>query len=121
MEISAGGWRQRCETEIASAGGYVVAVTTVVPDRNVTLVSSYLSSLAGATAAPMTSVAGPSVTALVAHHFRRVLLEVAQEHLEAVGHETEIAAGVSPPAGGAGRRARPWPWISRNRGKSRHT
>ena len=34
----------------------------------------------------------PSVTALVAHHFRRVLLEVAQEHLEAVGHETEIAA-----------------------------
>jgi DNA-binding transcriptional MerR regulator len=34
----------------------------------------------------------PAVTALVAHHFRRVLLEVAQEHLEAVGHETEIAA-----------------------------
>ena len=27
----------------------------------------------------------PSVTALVAHHFRRVLLAVAQEHLEAVG------------------------------------
>jgi hypothetical protein len=51
VEISAGGWRQRCETEIASAGGYVVAVTTVVPDRNVTLASSYLSSLAGATAA----------------------------------------------------------------------
>jgi len=34
----------------------------------------------------------PSVTTVVAHHFRRVLLEVAQEHLEAVGHETEIAA-----------------------------
>ena len=34
----------------------------------------------------------PSVTTLVAHHFRRVLLEVAQEHLEAVGHESEIAA-----------------------------
>ena len=34
----------------------------------------------------------PSVTTLVAHHFRRVLLEVAQEHLEAVGHEAEIAA-----------------------------
>jgi DNA-binding transcriptional MerR regulator len=34
----------------------------------------------------------PAVTALVAHHFRRVLLEVAQEHLEAVGHESEIAA-----------------------------
>jgi DNA-binding transcriptional MerR regulator len=38
------------------------------------------------------SVLLPSVTTLVAHHFRRVLLEVAQEHLEAVGHETEIAA-----------------------------
>jgi DNA-binding transcriptional MerR regulator len=34
----------------------------------------------------------PAVTNLVAHHFRRVLLEVAQEHLEAVGNESEIAA-----------------------------
>jgi DNA-binding transcriptional MerR regulator len=34
----------------------------------------------------------PSVTALVAHHFRRVLLGVAQEHLEAVGEDAEIAA-----------------------------
>ena len=34
----------------------------------------------------------PSVTALVAHHFRRVLLEVAQEHLEAVGEPAEIDA-----------------------------
>ncbi len=34
----------------------------------------------------------PSVTALVAHHFRRVLLAVAQEHLEAVGEDIEIAA-----------------------------
>ena len=34
----------------------------------------------------------PAVTALVAHHFRRVLLEVAQEHLEAVGEEHELAA-----------------------------
>ncbi|HEY5011153.1 MAG TPA: MerR family transcriptional regulator [Acidimicrobiia bacterium] len=38
------------------------------------------------------SVLLPSVTTLVAHHFRRVLLEVAQEHLEAVGNESEIAA-----------------------------
>jgi DNA-binding transcriptional MerR regulator len=38
------------------------------------------------------SVLLPAVTTLVAHHFRRVLLEVAQEHLEAVGHESEIAA-----------------------------
>lgn len=34
----------------------------------------------------------PAVTALVAHHFRRVLLEVAQEHLESVGEERELAA-----------------------------
>jgi Na+-transporting methylmalonyl-CoA/oxaloacetate decarboxylase gamma subunit len=34
----------------------------------------------------------PAVTALVAHHFRRVLLEVAQEHLESVGEEIELAA-----------------------------
>ncbi len=34
----------------------------------------------------------PSVTALVAHHFRRVLLSVAEEHLEAVGEPAELAA-----------------------------
>jgi DNA-binding transcriptional MerR regulator len=34
----------------------------------------------------------PAVTDLVEHHFRRVLLAVAQEHLEAVGDATEIAA-----------------------------
>jgi DNA-binding transcriptional MerR regulator len=34
----------------------------------------------------------PAVSEVVAHHFRRVLLLVAQEHLEAVGHPEEIAA-----------------------------
>ena len=34
----------------------------------------------------------PAVTTLVTHHFRRVLLEVAQEHLESVGEATELAA-----------------------------
>jgi DNA-binding transcriptional MerR regulator len=34
----------------------------------------------------------PAVSELVTHHFRRVLLQVAQEHLEAVGHPAEIAA-----------------------------
>jgi DNA-binding transcriptional MerR regulator len=34
----------------------------------------------------------PAVTALVAHHFRRILLQVAQEHLEAVGDQTELDA-----------------------------
>jgi DNA-binding transcriptional MerR regulator len=34
----------------------------------------------------------PAVTALVAHHFGRILLQVAQEHLEAVGEERELEA-----------------------------
>ena len=34
----------------------------------------------------------PTVTTLVANHFRSVLLEVAQEHLEAVGDPSELAA-----------------------------
>jgi len=34
----------------------------------------------------------PAVTALVEHHFRRVLLAVAQAHLESVGAEDELAA-----------------------------
>jgi DNA-binding transcriptional MerR regulator len=34
----------------------------------------------------------PTVTTIVAHHFRRVLLQVAQEHLEAVGDPAELAA-----------------------------
>lgn len=34
----------------------------------------------------------PAVSSVVAHHFRRVLLAVAQEHLERVGEDAEIAA-----------------------------
>ena len=34
----------------------------------------------------------PAVTDLVAHHFRRVLLEIAQEHLDRVGEHAEILA-----------------------------
>ncbi len=34
----------------------------------------------------------PAVSELVAHHFRRVLLQVAQEHLESVGAPSELAA-----------------------------
>jgi DNA-binding transcriptional MerR regulator len=37
----------------------------------------------------------PTVTALVAHHFRSVLLEVAQEHLERVGDDAELAAAAA--------------------------
>lgn len=34
----------------------------------------------------------PAVTSLVAHHFRRVLLATAEEHIERVGDEAEVAA-----------------------------
>lgn len=34
----------------------------------------------------------PAITALVAHHFRRVLLRTAIEHIESVGDESEISA-----------------------------
>jgi hypothetical protein len=34
----------------------------------------------------------PTITSLVAHHFRRVLLAVAQAHLERVGEDSELAA-----------------------------
>ena len=37
----------------------------------------------------------PAVSGLVAQHFRRILLQVAQEHLEAVGEPSEIAAASS--------------------------
>ncbi|HEX5588196.1 MAG TPA: MerR family transcriptional regulator, partial [Acidimicrobiia bacterium] len=39
----------------------------------------------------------PTATALVAHHFRSTLLEVAQEHLEAVGDASELAAARNEP------------------------
>jgi DNA-binding transcriptional MerR regulator len=43
----------------------------------------------------------PTVTTLVAHHFRSVLLEVAREHLESVGDHAEIAAAQAEPGWGA--------------------
>jgi DNA-binding transcriptional MerR regulator len=39
----------------------------------------------------------PTVTTLVAQHFRGVLLEVAREHLEAVGDHAELAAAAAEP------------------------
>ncbi len=45
----------------------------------------------------------PAVTAMVAHHFRSVLLEVAQEHLEAVGDPSELAAASIEPGWEAAR------------------
>ena len=50
----------------------------------------------------------PTVTTLVEHHFRDVLLEVAQEHLEAVGEQAELAAArAEPDWGNAPTEARP--------------
>ena len=40
----------------------------------------------------------PAVTALVAHHFRRILLQVAQEHLESVGDRSELDAAAADEA-----------------------
>lgn len=40
-------------------------------------------------------VALPAITTLVAHHFGRVLLQVAQEHLESVGEAEEVEAARS--------------------------
>lgn len=42
----------------------------------------------------------PTVTTLVAHHFRRVLLEVAQAHLERVGEPTELEVARADPGWG---------------------
>ena len=39
----------------------------------------------------------PTATALVANHFRSVLLEVAREHLESVGDGVELAAAAAEP------------------------
>lgn len=43
----------------------------------------------------------PTVTTLVEHHFRSVLLEVAQEHLESVGEPAELQAARAEPDWGA--------------------
>jgi DNA-binding transcriptional MerR regulator len=43
----------------------------------------------------------PTVTALVEYHFRAVLLEVAQEHLEAVGEQAELEAARAEPNWGS--------------------
>ena len=40
----------------------------------------------------------PAVTALVAHHFGRILLQVAQEHLESVGDQRELEAAAADEA-----------------------
>lgn len=47
----------------------------------------------------------PNVTTLVARHFRDVLLDVAQEHLESVGEPAELLAAAAEPGWGRGARA----------------
>ena len=60
----------------------------------------------------------PAVTALVAHHFRRVLLEVAQEHLESVGEDTSSRRSRS--RGRPARRGVPLVKTDTNATRSRH-
>ena len=48
----------------------------------------------------------PATGSLVEHHFRRVLLRVAQDHLETVGDDSERAAA---DAASARRIEAPWP------------
>ena len=40
----------------------------------------------------------PAVAGLVAHHFQRILLQVAQEHLESVGDPSELDAAAADEA-----------------------
>jgi len=40
----------------------------------------------------------PAVAGLVAHHFQRILLQVAQEHLESVGDQSELDAAAADEA-----------------------
>jgi hypothetical protein len=51
VEISVESHVERSETEIVSAGAYVVAVTTVLERQGLLLASSYLADLAGRAAA----------------------------------------------------------------------
>lgn len=77
------------------------AMTREVADRAVALFDAHVRQPLRATDLPEPeraqrlvdafAVLLPAVTEMVAHHFRRVLLQVAQEHLEAVGEPAEIA------------------------------
>ena len=48
LQIRCDGRRERCSTTLNTAGGYVVAVTSVLSDRSVALASSYLADLTAA-------------------------------------------------------------------------
>jgi hypothetical protein len=50
VEVRADEWSERCATAIENVSGYVVVVISVLQSRAVTLVSSYLATLAGETA-----------------------------------------------------------------------
>lgn len=48
LEVRCDGRRERCSTTLSTAGGYVVAVTSVLGDRSIALASSYLADLTAA-------------------------------------------------------------------------
>ena len=48
LQVRCGGRLERCSTTLSTAGGYVVAATSVLTERSVALVSSYLADLTAA-------------------------------------------------------------------------
>ena len=48
LHVHCDGRRERCSTTLSTAGGYVVAVTSVLSDRSVALASCYLADLTAA-------------------------------------------------------------------------
>jgi hypothetical protein len=50
VEVRADEWSERCSAAIENVSGYVVVVISVLQSRAITLVSSYLATLAGETA-----------------------------------------------------------------------
>jgi hypothetical protein len=99
VEISIDGQPARSETEIVSAGAYVVAVTTVIEQRGVQLASSYLADLAGPTAAThMTLLSGSpprfhhrTLQLTGTRHARGCLLDHAAELCELLSYHLDSA------------------------------
>jgi hypothetical protein len=94
LAISVDGQLQPSETELASAGAYVVAVTTSLPWRGALLASSFPADLAGHAVATHLWSAGASrrfehdlLQLSGSHHGRVCLLEHAATLRELLGQE----------------------------------
>jgi hypothetical protein len=104
LHVRCAGRRERCETTLSTAGGYVVAVTSVLTDRSVALASSYLADLSAAQTAVShlrlvpgrrgevgQRVLGPSSSAA---HARGCLLDHASELRDLLGELTGAEASI---------------------------